>query len=783
MTATRANRRRGGFRRVPWSVFLALALVSCIQLSFGAELEKVRLQLQWKHQFEFAGFYAAREKGFYAEAGLDVELIEFESGINPVRRVVSGDVQFAVGYSSIIAEYLKGQPLVLLANFLKRSPIAIVAQPNIRSPRDLAGKKVMGIADNVGDITLAMMLKKFDVDLSSIVNVVPTYSVDAFLEGAVDAMVVFTTNEVFDIEAAGKPYTLFDPSLYGAEYYDVNLFTSRAELIKNPSRVKRFREASIRGWQYALQNQSEIIALIRERYNSQNKSEEALQFEAGQIWSAMMIRVHPIGAVDEQRIGLIGSDFVDIGVLPEGTVLDFDDFLYKQPSMDLELTGSEQQYLSNRGPITFCADPDWMPFERIEDGVHVGMSADYLALFSEKIGTPFVLVPTRSWEQSLNYARQRRCDLFSLAMPTPERLGYMSFTSPYLSFPLVIATRTETLFIDSITEVLDRPLGVVKGYAFTEILRRKYPGINLHETDSLADGLRQVAGGHLFGFIDTLGTIGHILQKDYIGELKIAGKFNEHWSLGIGVRNDDPVLLNILEKAVASVKSDEQQRISNKWISVTFEKGRDYGPILEILAAALLVFLLLGYHMLMQSRYVRRLKAANDEIKEKNRLLEQLSVTDALTGLFNRSKLDEVLRREMTLHERYATPFSIVLIDVDHFKSVNDTFGHLEGDRLLKEFSGLLCGNIRKSDVLGRWGGEEFLIVCSNTNGVNATSMAEHLRQIVKVRDFGLGRSITISAGTAQIENGQSLAQLLSSADKALYDAKHEGRDRVMAAG
>ena len=580
-------------------------------------LDKVRLQLQWKHQFEFAGFYAAKEKGFYTDAGLDVELIEFDTGMDPTERVLNKDVQFAVGYSSIISEYLEGKPIVLLANFFKYSPIAIVAQPHIKTPKNLVDKKVMGISNSVDDITLLMMLDKFGVNPDSIVNVPPNYSVDAFVNGSVDAMVVFTTNEVFQIESAGKKYNLFDPTVYGAEYYDVNLFTSQAELKNNPSRVKRFREASIKGWEYALQNQSEIINLIREKYNSQNKSKKSLAFEAKQIWNIMMPKVYAIGSIDEQRLKMIGSDLIQLGILPDDTLLNFESFIYKEPLKVPELTEAEQQYLKNKGKITFCVDPRWMPFEEINNGTHVGMSADYMKIIQDKINIPFKLVPTQSWEESLNFAKQRKCDLLSLVMPTPERRVYMNFTSPYLSYPLVIATRTDSLFILDIAEVMNNPLGIVKGYAFVEILRRKYPGINLVEVASLEEGLDQVARGNLYGHIDSLGTIGYILRKEYIGELKIAGKFNDNWELGIGVRNDDPVLLGILEKIVKGITPIQHQNISNKWISVTYEKGVDYDLVWKISIASLMSLCLFGL-------YSWQVRKRNQQIFLKNNQLEKI---------------------------------------------------------------------------------------------------------------------------------------------------------------
>lgn len=747
-----------------------------------APLEPVRLQLQWKHQFQFAGFYAAKEKGFYAEAGLDVEFIEIETGLDPVEQVVSGQAEFAVGYSSVILDYLEGQPIVLLANFLKHSPVAIVAQPQIKIVRDLAGKRVMGIADSIDSITLRMMFDRFGLSTDAITSVAPTYSVKAFVDGEVDAMVVFTSNEIYDLEQAGKSYRLFDPTLFGSEYYDVNLITSRAQLSKHPTRVKRFREASIRGWKYALANQSEIIALILERYNTQRKTEQSLRFEAEQISRAVMAEVDEVGSFDLQRLKMIGADLVQLGMLPRTTAADFEGLVYREPSAALELSTTEQEYLSRRGPIRFCADPDWMPFERISEGKLLGMSADYMRLISAKISTPMQLVPTRSWAESLAFAEQRRCDMLTLAMSTPDRRVHLNFTEPYLRFPLVIATRMDTFFIPSIDRVADRKLGIVKDYAFAELLRRNYPTIQLVETESLATGLQRVANGELFGFIDSLATIGYLLQKEYVGELKIAGKFEEQWELGIGVRNDDPVLLGVLQKVLDSITPAEHRAIANDWISVTFEEGQDYGLVVKILIAVAVIVGLFLYHGYIQSRFVSKLQAANAEIQEKNRQLRDLSTIDKLTGLYNRLKLEELLERDAEQFRRYQQTFSVILIDVDLFKEVNDTFGHLEGDRVLAEIAGLLLSCTRKSDAVGRWGGEEFLVLCTNTNQAEATKLAEKLRQRVRNADLGLGRAKTISLGVAEISQDQPLGNLLSMADDALYAAKHGGRDRIATA-
>lgn len=746
----------------------------------SAEPEKLRLQLQWKHQFEYAGFYAAIEKGYYAEQGLDVELIEFGGGGDSVDEVLSGNAGYGIGYSSVVLEYLRGKPLVMLANYFKRSPLAIVAQPDIKSPRDLAGRTLMGNSDSIQEITLLAMLDKFDVTTDMINIVPPSFSTLDFINGKVDAMVIYTTNELYFLERSNINFNLFDPLDYGLKYYDLNLFTSQQEATEHPDRARRFVAASNKGWEYALKHSNEMVDIILEKYNTQEKSRGSLLYEAKQIRHVMLPEFYPLGDVDRQRLNIIGADFKQLGLLDQQVELDFDKFLMAQKILSSTLDDDDYLYINQRGKVNYCIDPSWMPFESLQGGEHDGMTADFFDLLRRKSGLDLQLIPTTSWPESLEFARQRRCDLLSLAMETPERKVYMNFTSPYLIIPLVIATRMDTLFINGIEGVLDKPLGMVKGYAYHEFLRQRYPQINLVEVDSLNDGLDKVRTGELFGLIDSLATIGYRLQKDFIGELKIAGKFDFDWSMGVAVRNDEPMLLQIMQKAVDSISEDDRREIYNKWISVNYEKGTDYQLLLKVVIGASLVLLFLSYHLMMQSRYVRQLKSANDEISEKNRLLEVLSITDRLTGINNRSKLDMELQRYYELYQRYQKSFSLILIDIDFFKAINDNCGHPEGDKVLKQIADLFSSHVRKTDVIGRWGGEEFLIICPDTTVDHAAVLAEKLRTVITEVVTCLDHPVTISAGVVECGPMDDIQSMLVNVDKALYEAKNGGRNQVV---
>ncbi len=729
-------------------------------------LEKVTLQLQWKHQFEFAGFYAAKEKGFYKESGLDVTIKEYSKDFAPVESILSKKADYAISYSSIIIDYLQGKPLVFLANFFKQSPLAIVVQPEIKQPQQLTGKKVMGNFSGIDGISLQMMFRQFGVDTETFSHVDSSYNIDAFANHEVDAMSVFKTNELFLLQERGIKYNLFDPTVYGIAFYDVNLFTSEDEIKLHPGRAKRFRDASIKGWKYALENQSEMIKLILDKYNTQNKTYDMLDFEAKQVKRVMMPDLYPIGYIDAQRVQLMAENFMQLGLLPKETSLEFEHFIYHKAAETLKLNDKEINYLQQKKEITYCVDPNWMPIEMIKNGKHIGISHDYIEKISSKLNIPFKLVPTKSWEQALTYAKDRRCDLLSAAMSTPNRAFYLKFTNPYLNIPLVIATKIYDSFITNIADVQHKKIAVVKSYAIAELLSYKYPKLNLIEVDSLTEGLKKVASGELYGIIDNLTTIGYHIQKNHIGSLKISGTINKELQLAFGVRDDDKLLLSIINKSINNIDEKTKQQIFNQWMSITYEQGFNYHFFLKLLAVVIILLILVYLHY--------------RTIRQHNKKLQSLSDTDPLTGLFNRRYLDKIIHKEAQDTERYSTFFSIILLDIDNFKRINDTFGHPKGDVVLKQVTKILLDNSRKNDSIGRWGGEEFLLVCPQTNLENAQVLAQKLCHLLESATFEIDRQVTGSFGVTEYKKGSSYTDCFKKVDEALYKAKEQGKNRVV---
>ena len=271
----------------------------------------------------------------------------------------------------------------------------------------------------------------------------------------------------------------------------------------------------------------------------------------------------------------------------------------------------------------------------------------------------------------------------------------------------------------------------------------------------------------MFGYIDNLSiTVANIRDKFY-GVLKVSARLEESDELTIGSRNDEPMLNEIFQKIIHSIDKSKVREILNRWITVKESVETDYTFLWKIFAGIGMLFLIVG--------------AYSYQLKLNNYKLKKFSREDALTKIGNKLKLNETLEDEYKYTLRYKTPCGIIMINIDDFKKINDTHGHLVGDEILKRFANILKKNIRQTDKLGRWGGEEFLIVCPNTTFENLPIVAEALREEVEKFDFGNGiGKITASFGLSILDFNTDIEKALNEADKKLYEVKRSGKNRVL---
>ncbi len=554
------------------------------------------------------------------------------------------------------------------------------------------------------------------------------------------------------------------------------------------------------------------------------------------------------------------------------------------------LTSEERAYLKEKKVIKICVLPNWLPYEQIdEEGKHKGIGNDLMIRISKYIDTPIELIPTKEWGESLQNIRDRKCDILPVAMELPSRKDSMNFTKPYLKEPFVIATKLDELFVKDSNAIGSRKVGIVKNYAFKEVLKRRNPNVEIIDVEDAKDGLEKVRSGELFGYVDVMSAIGYTMQKNSIYDLKIAGKLEFNVDLSIASRNDEPLLNSIMQKGLNSLSENEIRTIYGKWVSIKVSQDIDYTLFWQLSALFIVILLLVLYRNRSVSLINRKLKRAHLELQEQQKMvdryviilttdtegviidanhayckalgydkteligndhslirhpdmpedvfeqmwltikknrpwqgevknlrkdkkdiwfsmniepiikygvklgyraiceditdkkrIEELSITDKLTGLYNRLRLDEILNMKEKEFKRYKIVFSVIILDIDNFKSVNDIYGHNVGDYVLQTLSNILKNNIRETDFLGRWGGEEFVIVCENTNLEGAYTLAESLRKKVEDTEFETVGHKTISLGVAEFKEDDTISGIFKRVDDALYAAKRSGKNKAI---
>ncbi|NYE61974.1 PAS domain S-box-containing protein [Duganella sp. 1224] len=308
---------------------LSLRLVSgvfALALLPAGAAEKVTIQLKWQHQFQFAGYYAAQDQGYYRDAGLDVTLLEARPGVDPLQSVLQGQAQYGVGNTSLLLARGNGQPVVVLASVFQHSAATLVRRLEADGkPRPWPGSRLM-IAPNNDELTV--FLKKSGVRMDTVYQVPHSANYDDLADGRVDAMSVYRTEAPYVLDRLNVRYELLSPRSQGLDFYGDVLYTTESELREHPARAQALREATLRGWVYAMRHPAEIADLIRARYPERH-SREHLMVEAQAIAQLLEQPLIEPGYSNPQRWHAIAQAYIEQGMLPAHFSLD--GFLYQPP--------------------------------------------------------------------------------------------------------------------------------------------------------------------------------------------------------------------------------------------------------------------------------------------------------------------------------------------------------------------------------------------------------------------------------------------------------------------
>ena len=737
---------------------------------YSSSLEKVSIQFNWKYQFEVAGFIAAKEKGFYENVGLDVELKEYNPEVDILFDVLNNKVTYGISSSNIVLENKKIASIVLLATYLQKSPLVFITKPDIRTPSQFLGKTIMGNKDELKNSSLALFLSHFNINFSNTKFIPHNFKIDDFINGKVEIMSAFRSNQLYELDKRKIDYNIIDPADYGFVMSAVNLYTSKEEAFKNKDRTQKFIEATNRGWEYALKNKEEIIDILIKKYRV-NKSKEALLYERDVVNQVMMRDFYPIGKVSPELTQRLVKQLSYSGMIEPNQKINhifFENIVDKIPS-DFSLTKSEKEYLNSKHSLKMCIDPFWYPIEFMKDGKISGITSDLKRYFEEKIQINIDVVPTNNWNESLDFIKDKKCDIISSISPSYDRMSYLNFTKPILTLPIVVTTQKDKPFLRDISLLKNEKIAILKGHFIAEYIKDYFPYLKIVEVASMNEGLYLVEQGEVYGYIDNALVLSSTIQKEFSNSLKIGFRFDILDELSIGTRNDEPILNDIFSRLVDDLDETKKQEFLNNWTIITEQVG--WFSLKEIIFLVIFTTTIFGGLIF----YQRKLKILNKKLKK-------LYLTDKLTGLYNRFKIDKELSSQKdNIDRKDSYSCGLILIDIDYFKSINDTLGHLVGDCILKDISKLLKNNLRKTDIIGRWGGEEFLIILPFTSKDIAKKVAENLRVLIGENNFSykMNRKITISIGVTEFSKSKSVEDTLLLVDNLLYKAKENGRNRV----
>lgn len=428
----------------------------------------------------------------------------------------------------------------------------------------------------------------------------------------------------------------------------------------------------------------------------------------------------------------------------------------------IHFSKQEEAYLKQKKEITMCVDPDWVPFEVINaEGKHEGISADLISLVANRTGLNIKLIKTSTWDETVQNSKSSKCDILSFVNQTPKREEWLIFTQPLLLDPNVIITREEHPFVANLSGLDQESVALPKGTAMLERMSKDFPNLKFISVVSEANAMKMVSEKEANMTMRSLIVAAYVIKKEGWFNLKISGQPHGYENnLRIGVLKDQPILRNILDKGIETITQIEREAIINKHTGLVVKEGIN----LKYLTILFLIIIIILW------RYY--------DLKRYNKKLIELSITDKLTGLFNRLKIDEKLYDEQKMVSRYVEYHcSIIMIDIDFFKSINDTYGHQQGDETLKALANLMKENFRNTDLIGRWGGEEFIIILPNTPVEEAYKKAEKIRIKTEEKLDIKSHTVTISAGVGSLLKNESVDEMLKRVDTALYRSKENGRN------
>ena len=689
--------------------FFALILILLLSsLQADASLEKVSLQLHWKYQFEFAGFIAAKEKGFYRDAGLDVTLKEYQTGMDVVNEVLSGRSQFGLYNSSTLLEYLQGKPIVLIASFFKRSALVLITQKNIHSPKDLIGKKVMSSTKSDFILNFKPYFDGYGVNLNDIKFVKESYNVDDFATKKIDAMTAFISDQPYKLDKLGVKYNILDPSNDNLFVLQEELFTSKNEIKKHPKTVVAFKKASIRGWQYALKHKAELAKIIHNKY-APHIPVKTLMYEAKAIDKLILPQAYDIGSINRSFLNKQMMLFQENFHLRNTKLLD--NFIFREKLPDIKFTQKEKKYIKENPKIPVCINYDFFPIDGYKHGKFTGIMSDIFSLISTETGFEFVPVVAQTENDLMVNLQQKKCKILSIVSTKDINFPTILPTQSICKTHFTLLSRLDRSFIDNSSFLKGKVL-LVQKKSFKNYLNYLYPYLNIEIENDKNKMVNKVSDGRAYAIASIDEQADYFIDKYGYGKLKINGFLARDNMLqgSIGIQRDEPVLYTIMQKVLKHIPKKEIEAIENSWRLSRYHERTDYSLLWTFLAVVSVIFFIMLYYQKKLKKFNKLLEKTVDaktkELREINVFLEKkvqqkaielIKKDEILTSQSKQAVMGEMI--SMIAHQ-WRQPLNTITLQISNLQLKNMMGQELENEEIMKTLGDISNSILYLSDTI-----------------------------------------------------------------------------------
>jgi len=541
---------------------------------FSQDVKKVSLQLHWKYQFQFAGFIMAKHKGFYKKNLLDVDIKEWQPNIVMTDEITSGRATYALDHQSVLVDIANGKDIVLLSAIFQSSPLCLVTtnRSGIKSIKDFKNKRMMSSGDMKIDASLVSMMFSQGVSINDIFIQEPSFNVRDLIDGNTDLMASYISNEPYQLEELGVKPIIFSPKDYGFDFYSDILITSQEHLKNNPSEVKRFVDASLKGWEYAFNHIDETVDIILKNYNSLHKSKKALIYEANKLKKLAYTNTDKIGNISKNKLNNIYTTYQLLGLANKNRI-DFDKVVYKLDKNTI-FTNDEKEWI-NKNIVKVGVSP-WYPITYIDkkNNKVSGVGIDILNLVINNTGLKVEFIP-KKWSILLEDFKNHKIDLLPTTYYTQNRAKFGDYTTSYMDIKEYLYVKSNS-DIKSFKDLKNRSIAIVRSYGTIDKIKKKFPDINIVEVDSIEQTVKMLLNGEVDAIFNTKFSIDNFIKSHFISGLKPIYQTDfKPSTLHYFTNKNKPILNKILQKAIDNLDKKNVDKIINNWIISNNVKKED----------------------------------------------------------------------------------------------------------------------------------------------------------------------------------------------------------------